>query len=335
MAKKAIDVVKESREKLVKKIIENLEKGHGIWKQDWKVNKALLLPYNPISKSVYQGINRVYLGFGALENSYDDPRWVTFKQAQEKGFKLKKEQHGVVCEKWIWEKLEKVIDKDTGKQKIDEIGKKVYKKVELERPICTYFVLFNAKQFENFPELEKQENEIEQLSKDERELAIYDLADNFIQSSECKIEEIHLNKNCYIPNDDRILIVPRINYKSAEGFLGTLLHEMSHSTGHESRLNRKIKNRFGSNDYAMEELVAELSCTFLEAELNINLDFSNTNHLDYLGSWIDTLKENPKILYEVAKEASKATEYLLENYERVLQKLQKNEEIDEYEEISV
>ena len=99
MAKKAIEVVCDNRQKFVDKIIERLEEGHGIWEKDWK--PIDLSPQNPVSGVKYKGINRFMLAFESIEKGYDDPRWVTMKHAKEKGYKLKEGEEGVICEKWL------------------------------------------------------------------------------------------------------------------------------------------------------------------------------------------------------------------------------------------
>ena len=92
---------------------------------------------------------------------------------------------------------------------------------------------------------------------------------------------------------------------------------MSHSTGNEKRLNRDIKNLFGTEKYAIEELTAELSCVFLEAELDMDIDFTRQDHINYFNSWIQVLKNDPNELYRVCSNASKSCSRLMENYEKV------------------
>lgn len=322
MGKKAIEIVCDDRKKFVEKIVKSLEEGYDVWRANWKpVN---LKPQNPISNVTYKGINRLKLAIISEENGYNDPRWVTFKQAFENEYKLKENQEPVVCEKWIWEKKVPVMDKESGKQLIDENGNKMFKIKKLDRPLCTFFKLYNAKQFENFPELDFS-YPMENWKDDDIQKEILNIADDFINSSECPIHEINSETNCYIPSIDSIKVMPRKHFNSAEAFLGTLLHEMVHSTGHESRLNRVFKGGYGSRNYAIEELTAELATTFLEADLGINLDFDNKEHINYIGSWIECLKENPNILYDVCKNATIASEFLIENYNKELEIKRENE----------
>ena len=111
---------------------------------------------------------------------------------------------------------------------------------------------------------------------------------------------------------------------------------MSHSTGNEKRLNRDIKNIFGTEKYALEELTAELSCVFLEAELDMDIDFTRQDHINYFNSWIKALKNDPNELYKVCSNASKSCSRLMDNYEKVIvfeNKIEKTNDEKEFEEV--
>ena len=299
--------VEENRKKIVDKLIANMEKGYIF--SEWAWNRKAFLPRNAVTGTQYQGINRLNLSFEAVERGYSDPRWLTLKKANEMGYSIKPGAKGVFCEKWIWQKLEKVINEETGEVEKDEEGNEKRIMVDLQRPIINYFYLYNASEIEGFPPyIEPKINE---------QSNILDVADSFIVSSECPIEEKFQEKAFYSPMEDKITLPPRKYFKSDEAFLGTLLHEMSHSTGNEKRLNRDIMNLFGTEKYALEELTAELSCVFLEAELGMDIDFTRQDHINYFNSWIKALKDNPNELYKVCNNASKSCNRLMENYEKV------------------
>ena len=305
--KSAKQKVEENRKKIVDKLIANMEKGYIF--SEWAWNRKAFLPRNAVTGTQYQGINRLNLSFEAVERGYSDPRWLTLKKANEMGYSIKPGAKGVFCEKWIWQKLEKVINEETGEVEKDEEGNEKRIMVDLQRPIINYFYLYNASEIEGFPPyIEPKINE---------QSNILDVADSFIVSSECPVEEKFQEKAFYSPMEDKITLPPRKYFKSDEAFLGTLLHEMSHSTGNEKRLNRDIKNLFGTEKYALEELTAELSCVFLEAELDMDIDFTRQDHINYFNSWIKALKDNPNELYKVCNNASKSCNRLMENYEKV------------------
>lgn len=305
--KSAKEKVEENRKKIVDKLITNMEKGYIF--SEWAWNRKAFLPRNAVTGTQYQGINRLNLSFEAIEREYSDPRWLTLKKANEMGYSIKPGAKGVFCEKWIWQKLEKVINEETGEVEKDEEGNEKRIMVDLQRPIINYFYLYNASEIEGFPPyIEPKINE---------QSNILDVADSFIVSSECPIEEKFQEKAFYSPMEDKITLPPRKYFKSDEAFLGTLLHEMSHSTGNEKRLNRDIMNLFGTEKYALEELTAELSCVFLEAELGMDIDFTRQDHINYFNSWIKALKDNPNELYKVCNNASKSCNRLMENYEKI------------------
>ncbi len=305
--KSAKEKIEENRKRIVDKLISNMEKGYIF--SEWAWNRQAFLPRNAVTGTKYQGINRLNLSFEAVEKGYEDPRWLTLKKANEMGYSVKPGAKGVFCEKWIWQKLEKVINEETGEIEKDENGKEKYMIVDLKRPIINYFYLYNATQIEGIPPY------IEPTKEEQSD--ILEVADSFIVSSECPVEEKFQERAFYSPLEDKITLPPRKFFKSDEAFLGTLLHEMSHSTGSENRLNRDIKNLFGTEKYAIEELTAELSCVFLESELDMDIDFTRQDHINYFNSWIKALKDDPNELYKVCSNASKSCNRLIENYEKV------------------
>ena len=305
--KSAKEKIEENRKRIVDKLISNMEKVYIF--SEWACNRQDFLPLNSVTGKKYQGINRLNLSFEAVEKGYEDPRWLTLKKANEMGYSVKPGAKGVFCEKWIWQKLEKVINEETGEIEKDENGKEKYMIVDLKRPIINYFYLYNATQIEGIPPY------IEPTKEEQSD--ILEVADSFIVSSECPVEEKFQERAFYSPLEDKITLPPRKFFKSDEAFLGTLLHEMSHSTGSENRLNRDIKNLFGTEKYAIEELTAELSCVFLESELDMDIDFTRQDHINYFNSWIKALKDDPNELYKVCSNASKSCNRLIENYEKV------------------
>lgn len=306
--KSSKEKIEENRKKIVDRLISNMEKGYIF--SEWAWNRKAFLPRNAITGTPYQGINRLNLSFEAIERNYNDPRWLTLRKANEMGYTIKSGAKGVFCEKWIWQKLEKVINKETGEIEKDEDGNEKKVIINLKHPIINYFYLYNASEIEGFPPFIEPEMK--------KESNILNIADSFIVSSECPIEEKFQEKAFYSQIEDTIALPPRKYFKSDEAFLGTLLHEMSHSTGNEKRLNRDIINIFGTEKYALEELTAELSCVFLESELDVDIDFTRQDHINYFNSWIKALKNNPNELYRVCNNASKSCNRLIENYEKVI-----------------
>lgn len=306
----AYEKIKDERKQLVNKIITNLKKGYILpWKQTW--NSQSLRPHNPVSNAFYKGGNRLKLMIEAFNNEYNDSRWITYKQAEKMGWQVKKGEKGTLLEKWIFTEEKEIINED---------GTKERKIVELEKPKVNYFYVYNAKQIHGIPELN-----VVPKTKDE----IYHLAENVIKSSACPIEEITQPRAFYFPKNDKITLPPRDSFDSYENFLGVTLHEMGHSTGHETRLNRPILNMFGTPEYAKEELIAELTSLFTKSDLGINInDNSLENHSAYIQSWIKVLEDDPNELFRACVSANQASKLLIDNYEKYLEQIQENEIIN-------
>ena len=312
MARNPFDVVMEDRKKLVDRIIKNMEKGELIFNKGW--DSQILMPQNPTSKINYIGGNRIRLIAEAIDKEYKDPRWVTFKQASDNGWKIKKGEKAVLCEKWIFTKKE---------IEIDEQGNRIEREVKLDKPIPNFFYVFNAEQIEKIPKL--------QLPNKFEKSEITKITQNFINSSECKIKEVAQDRAFYNASTDEIILPLRESFRSEEDFLATTLHEMVHSTGHKDRLGRDLSGTFGSGKYAKEELTAELGAMFLQSKLGIKLEGEHfDNHSAYLKSWIEILKKDPNELFRAANNADKATEML---YGRYIEKQQ--EELKELSNISI
>lgn len=285
--------VLEDRKKLVETIIKNLEKGYTFEKM-W--NSTSLSAHNPSSGTKYLAGNKLRLANAVIENKYLDNRWMTFKQIQAEGYKLKKGSKGIQCEKWIFTKEEK-IKTDNGIEKIEVPCK----------PFAVSFTLFNGNNIEGLPIIEKKE-----ISKDE----YFKLGEEIVKNSECPIKHCNQEEAFYRPSTDEICLPPREEFLSNEGYISTLLHEIAHSTGHSSRLNRDLKGSFGSSDYAKEELRAELASIFIKSDLGIEIKPGEhfNNHTAYLESWIKVLKNDYNELFKAAGDAEKISERIINNY---------------------
>lgn len=155
----------------------------------------------------------------------------------------------------------------------------------------------------------------EEIKKEERPTIEYntnEVVDNIIKNMEVGYEEKG-SEAYYSPTNDKITLPPMTTFYSEYGYYATKLHESCHATGHSSRLNRDIKNEFGSQKYAVEELRAEIGSSFLMAELGLEADESHVNnHKAYIQSWISELKKDPKVLFDAIKDADEIVEYIKE-----------------------
>lgn len=257
------------------KILDALNSGNIPWKKPWAEGNP---PANFFSKRPYHGINSILLSL----SPYDCPYWGTMKQISEKGGKVKKGEKASIVVFWNFGKKE-------------ESDGKIKKYAFLR-----YYNIFNMLQTEGI-ELPKMQtfsnNPIEQAE---------NIVKNMPNKPEIKQES---QRAFYSPLDDVVNIPKFETFVNSESYYSTLFHELSHSTGHSKRLDRHIKNYFGSMEYASEELVAEISSAFLCNGCGI----SNTieNSAAYIDSWRKKISEDKQLIVKAASAAQKASDYIL------------------------
>ena len=223
------------------------------------------------------------------------------------GWKVKKGEQGVRCEKYIFTKQIEEENPETGKME--------KKTIRLSKPMVNTFVVFNASQIEGIPEQEVAA--LEPLEPDQ----ILEMAEAFQRSSECPIRETNEGRAYYSPTNDEIVLPNRDAFLDTQSYLATQLHEMVHSTAHPDRLHRPLSMVFGSENYALEELRAELGSFFIQMDLNLQFDAQHFNsHTKYLESWIGALEKDPNELFRAITDAQKASDFLEERYKLQLKK---------------
>ncbi len=306
MGSKAKQIVTDSRREIVQGLIDMMESGKLDWSRGWSI--AALLPQNPVSGVTYNGGNRMRLMYDAMTHGYDDPRYMTYVQAQQKGWQVKRGAKGRLCEKWIFEKMEEQENKETGRKE------KVV--VSLAHPMVSYFYVYHASDIEG----------IVPYVSPNKDHSLNEMIDLLIRASPCQVKEMMQGKAYYSPSDDTIVMPPRGFFDTDADFIKTLAHEEGHSTGAQWRLNRQIKNSFGTEDYAREELVAELCSLFLTADLGLPTNGKVAeNTAAYLQSWIRALKKDPDVLFTASSDAEKAAGLIKKNFEREMKLKEKAE----------
>lgn len=291
------DIFKENREQFVQEVIKSLEQNKIPWEQGW--DNAF---YNPTTGARYKGGNNIRLSFESFKNNYTDPRWVTFLQAKEQGWKIKKGAKSVRLEvfKYYDTSTKKDLDIDFI-TKLPEKEKQEYLRSNV-KTFCKTFNVFNASQVEGMPPLEKLEKKVE-----------YNKIDKIVKNCGVPVE-YGGNQACYIPSEDKIYMPPKETFKNENSYYATMLHEIAHSTGHQSRLNRPIANTYGTKAYAYEELIAEFSSVFIGQEKGLKYDTENNKA--YLQGWVSVLKNDPNALFRAAAQAEKVTDRVL-GYEKL------------------
>jgi antirestriction protein ArdC/phage/plasmid primase-like uncharacterized protein len=286
-------------EEFAEKVIQHLEAGTAPWQRPWHPGKVDLAPHNPISGTVYQGTNRVNLALTGWALGYDDPRWMTYKQAQEQGYQVKAGSRSEAIVYYQFTKKEPVLD-ENDKPVLDENGKQKTEVVELDRPILRVAHVFNAAQIDGLPPL--------QLTDKAFAWDPIEKAESILSASGAEIKHDQSNRAFYRPMTYSIHMPPRENFEEPGKYYGTALHELGHWTGHGSRMNREF-GAFGSEGYAREELRAEIASWMLGQDTGIAHDPGQ--HAAYVQNWVKALREDPFEIQRACRDAEHIKDYVL------------------------
>ena len=279
-------------------IIKKLEEGTAPWQLPWNSNGAsFILPYNAITGNRYKGINILSL----LSAERKDPRWLTFKQAESKGYSIKKGEKATLIQ------YVKTHDYLTPRDEQGRIikpqdGKPSKELQKLKTPIITTAWVFNAEQVNGIEPLKVRDIKSSNWEGLQR-------VENLIKESKAIISHTNENRAYYNSATDKIILPKRNQFDSADKYYATILHEMSHWTSHKDRLNRDILNKYGTSAYAREELRAEIASMLIGHELKIGHDPSQ--HVAYVESWIQLLKDKPYEIHAAAVDAEKILNYIM------------------------
>lgn len=288
------------------------------WKKPWFTKSFTNPDFFPqnYSERRYSGGNAFLLMFICEKHNYKTPVFLTFLQAQEAEIKVLKGAKSFPIYYYTFlvkHKITKVrIEFETYKmlpkekrQNYDVFG------------IVKFYYVFNLEQTD-FSEVrpEQWQKLLAKFAPPKEEETVKPVlysntrVDLMLNGNEwvCPIRQDYQNRAYYSTSRDYIQMPQKEQFQTGEEFYSTLLHEMSHSTGHEKRLKREIQNPFGSPKYAKEELIAELSGAFLASLLGITTGIQD-NNAAYLKSWLGSLQEDSKYILSVLQDAAKAVEF--------------------------
>jgi len=278
------------------RMIEALERGTVPWSRPW-TSAAGLMPTSATTGKPYRGVNVWLLSLTAMEQGYASPYWVTFNQCKALGGHVRKGQRSTVVVFW------KLLDrKDTAAD-----GAERARKI----PLLRYFNVFNVEQCEELtlPARFTMPEEREPLTVSDAVRAVVDGYANGPELRHAPSESAY-----YSPSEDRITLPALEQWSSETGYAGTLFHELTHSTGHPSRLDRFERNgepqHFGSQRYAREELVAEMGAAILAASTGIETGGIEQSAA-YVASWLRALNEDRSLVIKAAQQAQKAVDRIL------------------------
>jgi antirestriction protein ArdC len=274
---------------ITSQIVKQLESGVAPWHKPWKVSGKNGLPRNLVSGREYRGINVWIL----LTSGYASPHWLTFRQARELDGHVRQGEVGFPVVYWKF-----------GTREVED-GDEI---VEKKSVLCRYYTVFNVEQCEGL--------RIQSVEPTEIELQVQP-----IETCE-QVFEAWLSKPTirhggdsasYSKVFDCVQMPERTSFDSVEEYYSTLFHELTHSTGHRSRLNRSSltdSERFGDHNYSREELVAEMGAAFLCGITGIE-NRTIDNSAAYLANWLDALKNDARMVLIAASQAQKSADLIL------------------------
>jgi antirestriction protein ArdC len=275
---KANDLQKE----ILDKIINDMESGTMPWERPWIRNGSAR---NASTGAYYQGINALALGIRSVNFKHN--LWLTFKQAKQFGGHVKQ---GEKAAGHIVRPIQITKNREAEPEDQETFT------------MCKVYPVFNVAQCEGLEKL------LAIYEKPREEFDPNELAELRIEATGASIEHGG-DRACYIPDQDRIKMPERSDFKDANGYYATAFHELCHWTGHKSRLDRNLTGTFGGEAYAFEELIAELGAAMACARVGIEY---STQHASYVSSWIKALRSKKNALMKAASLAQKACNYVLQ-----------------------
>lgn len=279
-------------------IIKSLEQGVAPWVKSWSGGKATCgMPFNGKTGRRYKGINVVILWAAGAAKSYSDNRWYGFGQAKTLGGRVRKGEKATHGVKWVVREKKQGDKGFTGNPDRDKVM------------FPSGFTVFNHEQID-WPDTppaptadDPQVVPVEQ-PRAEGATAVQVLAD----ASGARVTYGHAHA-CYHPSRDCIEMPAREQFQSNGDYASTLAHKLVHWTGAHNRCNRQFSDRFGTEAYAAEELVAELGAAFICAACGVQ---GNLQHPEYIANWLKVLRNDKKAIFTAVSKASQAVEWLEE-----------------------
>lgn len=273
----------EVEREITSQIIAAIESGTGNWSKPWASLDGA--PSNAKTGRDYRGVNRLVLSITQHAAMYERGIWATIKQWNSLGARVNKGEKASYI----------TVRSERRDQETDEVTGVFWRAAPV----------FNAAQVNGYevpalPDPRALQDHLE-----------YANADAFVLRTGATIKHGG-DRAFYMPSKDMIMLPTREAFSDGAAYYATLFHELTHWTGAAQRLDRKQSSKFGSNDYAFEELVAEIGAAFLCSDMGVSNDEPRTDHAQYLKGWLEILKASDKAIFSAAAQAGKATEYLNE-----------------------
>jgi len=281
---------KDVYEIVTENIIKQLEKGTVPWKKPWSEGG---LPQNLVSRRHYRGINILLLGLLGYEHNL----FLTYKQLRDLGGEAKQGEKPHFAVYWNYADSKEKEPEAEGEEIVETSGKR-------KRAVLRYYSVLNIAQCSGIPD--------KWLPKEREERTIPSCEDIVRDMPHCPRIQFKQQKAYYNPLEDFVNMPKHKSFESDEAYYATLFHELMHSTGHHSRLNRKEllqMSEFGSDTYSLEELVAEIGTCYLLSFAGIQGQFQQST--GYIQGWLNKLRNDKRFILSAASQAQKAVDYIL------------------------
>ena len=280
-------------DEITTKIIAELEAGRVPWVQPWGTSAArapLGLPKNATTSRTYSGINVLILWGAVIEHGFPSQGWLTFRQALSLGGNVRKSERGTTV---VY--ADRFTPEDD-KRRARETGDEAH-----AIPFLKRYTVFNVAQCDGLPA------DIATVAPPPPPGLIEPRVEALIRATGVDFR-IGGNRAFYVPSQDYVMVPPPQAYFEPINWHRTALHELGHASGHHSRLNRDLSGSFGTKLYSVEEITAELIAAYSCAALGI---VPTVRHADYIGAWLEVLREDSRAIVRAASQASKAADWLL------------------------
>jgi antirestriction protein ArdC len=279
--------------RITDEIVAAIEHGAGDWHMPWHHDGgSIARPRNVASDRPYRGINILALWVAATRSGYTGGTWGTYRQWAERGSQVRRGEMATTVVFWKTIDGRNTAGDDADRLDHDECGAR-------PRFLARGYYVFNEAQVDG-----TAPRELPRLPESERIAH----ADAFFAALKIPIV-FEGSEACYRPYIDTVFMPPFERFVDAASFYSTLGHECGHAVGHASRLNRDLTGRFGSAKYAMDEVVCELTSSFVMADLGI-AHRPREEHAAYLRSWLPVLKSDPRAIFTAAGKAQQAADWM-------------------------
>lgn len=286
---------RDVEQEVTDRMMAALESGTIPWRKPWTV--AGFAHTSVATGKPYRGMNVWLLALTSMERGYVSPFWLTFKQAQDHGGTVRKGEKGTQVLFW------KMLDVQDRDRPTNDDGSKRTKRI----PLVRGYTVFNLEQCDDVkmpPRFTISDEGREPVAVPD---AMREVLDGYVNGPSVRF--VTQDSAHYDPAADCITLPTLDQFGTSAGFVATALHELTHSTGHPSRLDREQRNHFGTDLYAREELVAEMGSAMLAASAGLDTDFDQS--AAYVKNWLGALRDDKSLVIVAAQRAQKAVDRIL------------------------